>query len=131
MKKKLFSAILVISLFLATVSFAGMNQIKVVKTAPDNTPLIGLFRATYTDAVVLTANTPIVYSVPTGGVYALINCTGDVWVKFGAAAAIPTVNITDGSASVLNPLLRALGGATTIGFVSPVNCSCSIDIWNK
>ena len=132
MKKIMFLSItLILCLFLVSPTFAAMNQLKVVKTAPDGTPLVGLFPATYTDAVVLAANTPVVYSVPAGGVYALINCTTDVWVKFGAAAAIPIANITDGSAPSLNPALRALAGTTSIGFVSPAACVCSINIWNK
>jgi hypothetical protein len=129
--KKIIITTLILLMFLSTISFAAMNQIKVIKTAPDGTPLIGLFPAQHTDVVVLTAETPVSYSIPSGGVYALINCTADVWVRFNGSAAIPTVSVTNGSASTLNPALRALQGTNTIGFVSPVDCKCSIDIWNR
>jgi len=132
MKKIMFLSItLILCLFLVSPTFATMNQLKVVKTAPDGTPLVGLFPATYTDALVLVANEAVLYPVPAGGVFVLINCTGDVWVKFGGWSAIPTTNIVNGSASILNPALRALAGASTIGFVSPADCKCSIDIWNR
>jgi hypothetical protein len=124
--------LLLLCLFLSSsFCFAGMDKIKPIKTSPDNVPLIGIFPASYTDAIVLVPNTPIVYSVPTGAVYTLINCTSSVWVRFGGVAAIPSTNITDGSASVLNPALRAIPGVTSIGFVSSAACICSIDLWNK
>ena len=134
MVKRLFLVLLI--LFLATTSFAAMSQLKTVKEIPSGWPLVGITAATYIDNVVLDADTPEVYTIPTGAVNVLINCTGDVWVRFGAAGAVPTTEVIDGTASELNPALRTVVKAdgtkyTTIGFSSAASNKCSICIWNK
>ena len=133
--KKLF-LILTILLLAATTSIAAMSQLKTVKELPSGTPLVGITAATYIDTMVLAADTPEVYTIPTGAVNVLINCTGDVWVRFGAAGAVPTTEVIDGTASELNPALRTVVKAdgtkyTTIGFSSAASNKCSICIWNK
>lgn len=133
--KKVFLILLMLFL-IPTFSFAEMSQLKTVKELPSGTSLIGITPATYIDAMVLTADTPAAYTIPTGAVNVLINCTGDVWVRFGDAGAVPSTDVTDGTASELNPALRNIVKAdrtkyTTIGFESAADNKCSISIWNK
>ncbi len=128
--KKVFLILLMLFL-IPTFSFAAMNALKTVKEVPTGNQIIGLIPATHVDNMVLAADTPEVYTIPTGAVNVLINCTGDVWIKFGGAAAVPTTEVTDGTASELSPSLRNVVGFTTIGFSSAAANKCSICVWNK
>jgi hypothetical protein len=133
--KKLF-LILTILLLTTTISMAAMSQLKTVKELPSGYPLVGITPATYIDTMVLAADIPEVYTIPSGAVNVLINCTSDVWVKFGGAGAVPTTEVIDGTASELNPALRTVVKTdgtkyTTIGFSSAAANKCSICIWNK
>lgn len=69
-------------------------------------------------ANVLAANVAEVVTVPTGARYVLFKGTGTFWANLGAAGAIPGTEVTDGSASLLNPELRSIDGAATIGLIS-------------
>lgn len=128
--KKVF-LILSMLFLLPALSFAEMSQLKTVKELPSGVSLVGITPATHVDNMVLAADTPEVYTIPTGAVNVLINCTGDVWIKFGGAAAVPTTEVTDGTASELSPSLRNVVGFTTIGFSSAAANKCSICVWNK
>ncbi len=81
--------------------------------------ILGLARSSSRYANVLAAGVAEVVTVPTGANYVLFSATADFWANFGAAAAIPATEVADGSASYLNPGLMAIGGATTIGLISP------------
>ena len=86
----------------------------------------------YKDAIVLVANTNQTINIPTGAKYARFKSTGssDFWIKFGGAAAVPSANVTDGTASRLNPDgIIGIDGATTVGIISAVVCTISIEYW--
>ena len=72
----------------------------------------------YTNNYVLIANTHKVITIPTDAKFALFSYNADVWVDVGGTAAIPSGDVTDGTGSELNPVLRYLGSATTIGIKS-------------
>ena len=132
--KKLFLTLLI--LLMATTSIAAMSQLKTIKEVPSGNPMIGINAATYVDAIVLAAGVPELYTIPSGAINVLINCTGDVWIRYGAAASEPSTEIIDGTASELNPALRTIVKTdgtkyTTIGFESAADNKCSISIWNK
>ena len=81
------------------------------------------------DNRVLAANTPEVHPVPSGAKYALIRATTDVWVKVGAAAAVPSGDSSGGDGSEINPGLLWLNGATTIGLVAEATCKVSLSFY--
>lgn len=81
-------------------------------------PVVGSFPpSAKVNALYFAAAGAGVDTVPAGANFVLIGAKQgiDVFVKIGGTAAVPTGNITDGSASEANPLLRALNGATTVG----------------
>jgi hypothetical protein len=65
-------------------------------------------------------------AVPGGARIVLASATGDVWMRVGGPAALPTADILDGSAPELNPAARTLGHAATIGVVAPKDCVLSL-----
>ena len=112
----------------------AMGQLKIVRVLPDGAPASssGIAPATWTDAIVLAANTPATYNPPPGAVFALITCNGNVYVTFGTTvSAVPASSITNGSAPTLNPSLRNINGITTMGFISASIAICTIDLWNQ
>jgi hypothetical protein len=90
--------------------------------------LIGLHRSTTVYASVLAANVAEVVTVPAGANYVLFTSTANVYVNFGAAAAVPSTEVT-GTASVLNPGMRALDSALTIGLISAETCIVTMEFW--
>lgn len=74
--------------------------------------------AGHVDTVVLAADTPEVYTVPAGATFLLFSATANFYARRNAAAAVPTTEITDGTGSELNPVVRVVGGSGTIGLVS-------------
>ena len=89
-------------------------------------PLVGFNSSDCVDTRVLAATVAEVITVPTGAKKVLFSSTADFYVKFGAAAAIPVADITDGSGSELNPKLRSIEGSATIGIISPTSCVVTI-----
>lgn len=91
----------------------------------------------YIDAAVLAANTPETHAIPTGAKYVIISASAICWVKVGGAAVIPTVDVTDGSASICIPATPAyrvaisLGStATTIGLASSATCIVTLEFYS-
>jgi hypothetical protein len=70
-----------------------------------------LRQADYIDARVLAAATVETFQSPTGARYVLFAADGDFYCKIAVAstaAAVPASDVTDGTASELNPVLRLL-----------------------
>jgi len=92
-------------------------------------PLIGLHHSSSVYANVLAANTAESVTVPDGAKYVNFSATADFYAKFGGAAAVPANEVADGSASVLNPGLRALDGAASIGLISAEVCIVTMEFF--
>lgn len=74
----------------------------------------------------LTANTNKAVTVPTGANYALFSSTADIWVRMGGTAAVPAGDVTNGTGSELNPVLRKVEAGGTIGVISESAAKVSI-----
>ena len=76
----------------------------------------------YVDCRVLAASTAEVQNVPAGAKKVLISATGNSFVQFGGAAAVPAADVTNGSSPVLIvnavPRMFACEGVATIGVIS-------------
>jgi hypothetical protein len=72
----------------------------------------------YTNNYVLTANVHKSVAVPTGSKFALFCANADIWVKVDGVSQVPSKDIIDGTGSELNPSIRYLDVATTIGIIS-------------
>ena len=90
--------------------------------------LIGLQAPMWVDAeVVSTADVP--HTVPTGAHYVMFSGTGNFYVRYDAAAAIPAGAVTDGSAPELNPVLRDIWNVKVIHLIAPSSCVVTIATW--
>jgi hypothetical protein len=85
-----------------------------------------VYPAKYVDAYVLAAATPQMVIIPAGARVAMFSATNNFYVNFAGAAAEPTVNITNGSGSELNPLARDIRGYSSFSVVSPSGCILTI-----
>lgn len=92
-------------------------------------PIIGLNRPQYVDAVVLTANTAATYTFPTGKKYALFSATADFYVSYSGTAVVPSTNVTDGTGPELNPVMRQVDGLTSVSIISPSSCVVTVAIY--
>lgn len=85
----------------------------------------------YNDARVLSASTAETVSVPADAQYALLTTKSgvDIWINSkGAAAAVPSGDVTDGSASqlVLTPQMVKVTPKGTLSVISEVVTTLSI-----
>lgn len=95
----------------------------------------------WTDAVVLTANTAHTYSLTalrtalgysaTQALFLIISADGPFWTNFqNAAAAIPSGNVTTGTASEFCPNQRLIDGSLTqISFIAAAAQNISIQVF--
>ena len=72
----------------------------------------------YVDARDLAANTNETHTVPAGATSVILSATGDFYAKINGAASVPG-DVTDGTASELNPKGYDLNGVTSIGLIAP------------
>lgn len=87
------------------------------------------YYSNYVNAVVLTAGVPKVVTVPSDAHHVVFSATGDFYVRFAAAAAIPVADVTDGTGSMLNPEYRDIDLVTTFGIVSPTDCTVTFEYY--
>jgi len=72
---------------------------------------------TYIDARDLAANTNETHTVPAGADFVYFSADGDFYAKTNGAAAVPG-DVTDGTASEMNPKHWDLNGVTSIGLIA-------------
>lgn len=94
-----------------------------------------LYPVGYVDNVVLAADTNETKSVPTGAGFVLFAATGDFWAFPNGNAAIPSADVLDGTASILNPVMWLLGSddrapVTTIGLIASATTAISLQYFS-
>lgn len=93
---------------------------------------MGMMATNHIDNLVLTANVAKVYTIPTGASHVCLSGTALYYARFGGAAAVPGNDVLDGSGSSILPELREIpDDVTTIGFISPVSCIISIEVFGE
>lgn len=80
--------------------------------------------------LVLTADVEKVVTVPTGADIVLFGTTANFYCKMNATAEVPTIDVTDGSGSELNPSSRQIAGVSTIHLISASNCIITLAFYN-
>lgn len=65
----------------------------------------------------LAAGTAEAFTVPAGARFVIFSATGDFFANYTTTATVP-VDVTDGSASELNPSVRSIPGITSISVIS-------------
>ena len=68
-------------------------------------------------------------TVPTGANYAVFSYTTDVYVLADGTAAVPA-DVTDGTASELNPTIRDCSDVTSISCISPAACVITVAFYS-
>jgi len=88
------------------------------------------------NAVILAAATAKSITIPTGSKFVILNALDSygasvgIYLNVGSTAEIPAGDVTDGSASEINPGVRYIAGATTVSVISPVACYVSAAFYN-
>lgn len=130
MKKLFITLLIVCSLIIPGNIHADgtVNQLRGVWVQDiGGSPLIGLNQPKWVDNIVLVANVAKTYTVPTGAKSLLFSATTNFYVSYGGTAAVPSVDVTNGTGVELNPVLRSLDSSTTaISIISPVACIVAI-----
>lgn len=119
--------------FCAATAFAQVPpiQFKVPAEAGGAFSSFLLYSAHYSDARVLAANTAELHTIPSGYTRVILSGTCNFWAKVGGAAAIPAADVTDGTASDLNPAGYTFNGETSIGFIADSTCIVSMRFYAK
>lgn len=85
----------------------------------------------YVDYYVLVGDTARTINIPSGTISAVFWCSGDVFYVdwSGAAAVIPTGDLTDGSAPDVSPVQRTVAGYSSFSVIAPDGCDLYISFW--
>lgn len=135
MKRLLLAALSGLFLFLPSGSFAGTGEEIEVMTSDGS---YAIRQATTIDAKVLAAGVAESETVPsitsngtTGKAKTvLFASTCDFYADVNGTAAVPSADVTNGSASELNPTVRYLGGdVTTISLISADACVITMSFY--
>jgi hypothetical protein len=86
---------------------------------------------TYVDNYVLAAGVAQTVTIPSTATFGFFGANGDFYMNNNGAAAVPSVNITDGTGHDLNPSVRYFGkGQTTFSLIAPAATIVSI-AWSR
>lgn len=102
-----------------------MNRLMQLLDGQSN-PTFGLNFSGYNDAIVLAAGVAQTYTIPSGAKSLLFSATESFYVAESGTASVPASNVVNGSAPVLNPVLRGVGKLTSISIIAPVACIVTI-----
>lgn len=79
--------------------------------------LFALPRPGYVNSVSLSASTAESITVPNGARFAVFSATGDFYVNYSTTATVPG-DVSDGTASELNPSVRDVYGLSSFSVIS-------------
>lgn len=129
MKRILLAATLLL-LVLAGRTFGADGTLQEIQVEP--LPFGAPIGSTYINNHALAAATNEQITVPTNARWAFFACNVDVWVRYdGTAAAVPSVDITNGVGQELNPTIRYIRGIARIDMISASAGFCSIAYYKQ
>ena len=95
-----------------------------------NKKLVENMWSDYVDAMVLAAGVAETYTLPDGVRWMTFSATDDFYVRPDGTASVPTDEVSDGTASHLNPHHRNCEGITTLGFIAPRACVVTMEFYS-
>ena len=87
--------------------------------AANNEPVDAIGFTDQVDARVLGVATAEPHTVPAGATTVIFSGNADFYVNAFGTATVPAADVTDGSASELNPARRSVVGIATLSLISP------------
>ena len=76
----------------------------------------------------LASDTAESFTVPSGARFVMFAATGDFYVNYTTTATVPG-DVTDGTASELNPAMRFINGVAAISVIAPANTVVTASFW--
>lgn len=73
------------------------------------------------NSVSLTAGAAEAIDIPEGASFVIFSGTGDYYIRANGTAAVPG-DVTDGTASEINPTMRSLVNVTSLSAIAPADC---------
>lgn len=89
----------------------------VIKLDANGNTMFALPFPGYVNSVSLSAGVAESITVPSGAVFAVFSATGDFYANYTTTATVPG-DVSDGTASELNPSARNVFGLSTISVIS-------------
>ena len=82
------------------------------------------------DVRVLAASTAETHTIPTGAKTVFFSATDNFYVSAFETATVPSVDVTDGTGSELNPLQRSVVGITSISIIAPATTVVTMSFYS-
>lgn len=83
----------------------------------------------YVNSYALAAGVAETVTWPTGYEFCKIQGTDNYWIRSGGTAAVPTTDVTDGTASAMNASERKRDGDTSFSIISTNAQVVTIEFW--
>lgn len=137
MKQRIVKALTLFALLVwadATTEYLGAQaapgNFVIPNDVPSLNPSIIRSKPDYIDARVLAANVAEVWTAPANVRFVIFSGNCDFYARPNAAAAVPAADVTDGTASELNPAAWYFANpVTTIGVIAPTVCIVTISAY--
>lgn len=102
---------------------------KLVPTVSAKIPLWMPPMSKYVNSYALAANTAETVTWPDGYEFCKIQGTDNYWVSVGGTAAVPSTDITNGTASAMNVSERRRDGDTSFSVISTNAQTITVEFW--
>jgi hypothetical protein len=79
----------------------------------------------HVDAYLLSGTAKAI-TIPTGAKFAMFSCADNFYINFAGTAVIPVGDVTNGSASELNPTVRNVDGYTSFSAIASSSCILTV-----
>jgi len=122
--------IILVLLLASTSSAFAQSNFVVPSDIPRRYPSYIRPATAYVDAKVLAANVAEVWTAPANTRFVIFSANCDFYAKPNAAAAVPAADVSNGTASTLNPAGWYFSSpVVTIGLISATACTVTIEAY--
>lgn len=84
----------------------------------------------YVNVQALAAGVAETVNLPSNAKFIIFSSTGDFYARINGTAVIPAGDITDGTGSEINPIIRSLVGVTSLSIIAPSGCQVTMAFYS-
>ena len=99
-----------------------MRKLRLDLDGNRNAPHYGVEQSDTINAVVITGGSESTSTVPSDARWVLMSSDNDFYFIINATASVPAADVTNGSASELNPVMRRVDPGDVLHFISDYDC---------
>lgn len=84
----------------------------------------------YVNVTTLVSGVAESVTIPSEAKFILFSSTSDFYARVNGTASIPVNDVTDGTGSELNPVIRSLIGVESLSVIAPFDCRITMSFYS-